>query len=164
VRFSQWLAVIFLSTAIALALAGLELAAWVVAAGVATVALLSAATGLCVGCEVYRLALALRRGDDADVRPALGLEGEGPWLVVLTAPGCARCGPVARAVEQAAGGRTVVRVDLRERPQAAVVPVKSVPALIVVDAGGRVREARAGALERAEIANVLERLPGPAPA
>jgi len=164
VRFSQWLAVLFLSTAIALTLLGLDIAAWIVAGGVAAVALLSAATGLCIGCEVYRVALALRRGDGEDVRDALGLDGAGPWLVVLTAPGCARCGPVAKAVEHAAAGRAVVRVDLRERPQAAVVPVKSVPALVVVDGDGRVREARAGALERAEIADVLGRLPDPVPA
>ena len=71
----------------------------------AALALLSAIAGVCVGCEVYRLlAGPARRGAEGDVRGDLGLTGDGPWLVVLTAPGCARCEPVAREMERAAGG------------------------------------------------------------
>lgn len=164
VRFSQTLAAVFLSASIVLGLLGLDLVAWLLAGMVAALAVLSAATGLCVGCEAYRLLLALRRGGD-DVREPLGLRGDGPWLVVLTAPGCARCEPVARALEQAANGRPVARVSLRDRPQAAVVPVKSVPAVLVVSADGSVREAHAGALDRAEIARVASSVvPAPIPA
>ena len=80
------------------------------------------------------------------MRGDLGLTGDGPWLVVLTAPGCARCEPVAREIEAAAGGREVVRVSLAEHPRAAALPVRSVPAALAVDADGRVRAARAGRL------------------
>ena len=61
-----------------------------------------------------------RRGRAADVRDDLGLTGAGPWLVVLTAPGCARCEPVARELEAVAGDREVHRVSLAEHPRAAV--------------------------------------------
>lgn len=161
VRFSQFLAVAFLGLAIALAVAGWELAAWIVAGMVAALAVLSATTGLCVGCEVYRLLLLARRGDAEDARGPLGLQGEGPWLVVLTAPGCARCEPVARALERAAS-RPVVRVNLRERPEAAAIPVRSVPAALAVAADGRIERLRAGALDAAGIADVVGALPAAA--
>ena len=95
---------------------GAETAGWVLAGLVTALALLSAISGLCVGCEVYRLLLARRSGAGADVRDDLGLRGQGPWLVVLTAPGCARCEPFAREIERAADGREVVRVSLADHP------------------------------------------------
>ncbi|WP_217915907.1 DUF4395 family protein [Miltoncostaea marina] len=161
VRFSQALAAGFLALALILLAAGAAVAGWIVVAGVAALALLSATTGLCVGCEAYRLVLAARRsrGAGADVRADLGLRGEGPWLVVLTAPGCARCEPVARAAERAAGGRPVVRVSLAERPRAATLPVRSVPALLAVGADGRLVAARAGGIGPPEIDGVLAALP-----
>ena len=158
VRFSQYLAVGFLGVAAALSFGGLALPAMVVAGLVAALALLSATTGLCVGCEVYRVLLALRRGG-GDVRVALGLGGPGPWLVVLTAPGCARCEPVARALERAAEGREVVRVNLRDRPGAAVVPVKSVPAVLLVASDGRIQDAWTGTLDAPTIAEVVGAVP-----
>lgn len=158
VRFSQFLAVGFLGAAAAMSLAGLTVLSLVVAGLVAALALLSATTGLCVGCEVYRVLLALRRGDD-DVRGALGLGGPGPWLTVLTAPGCTRCEPVARALERAASGRDVVRVNLRDRPAAAAVPVKSVPAVLVVGTDGRIKDVWTGALDAPTINEVVEAVP-----
>jgi hypothetical protein len=150
-----------LGASVLLLYAGAETAGWIVAGLVAALALLSAVTGLCVGCQAYRLLLA--RGARADdVRDRLGLRGDGPWLVVLTAPGCARCEPVARRLEAAAGGREVVRVNLAERPAAAALPVKSVPAALAVDPEGRLRAARAGRLEPADLDAVLAALPAPA--
>lgn len=154
VRFAQLLAAAFLAVALALVLAGLDVAGWIVAGMVGAVALLSAVTGFCIGCEAYRLLLARRGGAEGDLRDELGLEGGGPWLVVLTAPGCARCEPVARELERAAGGREVVRVNLAEHPRAAALPVRSVPAALAVGADGRLRRARAGRLGRPEIAEV----------
>jgi len=157
VRFAQAIAAVMLSAALALILAGADLAGWVLVGVVSGVALLSAVTGICVGCEAYRILL--QRGSDAeDLRGPLGLEGGGPWLVVLTAPGCARCEPVARALADGAGGREVVRVDLARRPQARAVPVRSVPAAIAVAADGRAREARAGRLADADLQAVLAAL------
>jgi hypothetical protein len=128
----------------------------VVAALVAVVALFSAISGICVGCEVYRLWLATRTGGDGgDLRGDLGLEGRGPWLVVLTAPGCARCEPVAREMERAAGDRPVQRVSLADHPRAASLPVRSVPAALAVGDDGRLRVARAGRLDADDLARVL---------
>jgi hypothetical protein len=157
VRFAQGMAVAMLSASLALVGFGLDLAAWVIVWAVAIVALFSAISGICVGCEIYRLLLASRRGDEqADLRAPLGLTGQGPWLVVLTAPGCVRCEPVAREFERAADGREVLRVNLAERPAAAVVPVRSVPAALAVSADGRLVTARAGALKRPELLEIAQ--------
>ncbi|MDX6555732.1 MAG: hypothetical protein QOD86_1927, partial [Miltoncostaeaceae bacterium] len=161
VRFSQGMAVAVLGAATICLAAGADLAGWILTGMVAGVALLSAIGGVCIGCELYRLALR-RRGEDDDLRPALGLDGAGPWLVVLTAPGCARCEPAARALEQVAEGRPVVRVNIRERPEAAAVPVRSVPAALAVGSDGRLRAARAGRLETPDLTHVLAALGAPA--
>jgi hypothetical protein len=154
-RFAQGMAAVFLLAALGLFALGVDTAGWIVAGMVAAVALFSAITGICVGCEVYRLLLAGRRGADGDVRADLGLEGHGPWLVVLTAPGCVRCEPVARQMESAAGERAVLRVNLAEHPRAAALPVRSVPAALAVGDDGRVRIARAGRLDAADLEQVL---------
>ena len=158
VRFSQAMAAGFLAVALVLLAAGVSLAGWIVAGLVAALALVSAISGLCVGCEMYRLLLGARRGRDGDLRADLGLDGAGPWLVVLTAPGCARCEPVARQMERAAGEREVVRVSLTEHPRAASLPVRSVPAALAVGADGALLTARAGRLGSPEIAQVLAAL------
>jgi hypothetical protein len=155
VRFSQALAAAFLSVALVLVLTGFELAGWIVAGMLAAVALISAVTGFCIGCEAYRLLLARRSGGEGDLRGDLGLPGAGPWLVVLTAPGCARCEPVARELERAAGGREVLRVSLADHPRAAALPVRSVPAALAIGEDGRLRRARAGRLGGPEIAEVV---------
>ena len=158
VRFSQALAAGALTLSVILLFTGLELAGWILAGLVAALALVSAITGVCVGCEAYRLLLARRTGADGDLRADLGLTGGGPWLVVLTAPGCARCEPVAREMERVAGDREVVRVSLAEHPRAAALPVRSVPAAIVVGADGRLRAARAGRLEAPDLTRLVAAL------
>ncbi len=158
VRFSQTLAAVFLTTALVLIAVGWDVAGWAVALAVSAVAVISAITGFCIGCEVYRLLLARRGGAPEDVRDDLGLTGSGPWLVVLTAPGCARCEPLAREMERAAGDREVVRVDLSRRPAAAALPVRSVPAALAIGPDGSLRAARAGKVGAPEIAQVLAAL------
>jgi Domain of unknown function (DUF4395) len=145
VRFAQGMAVVFLSAAVVFFAVGVDLVGWILAGAVAALALGSAITGICFGCEIYRFAFLRRRGD-GDVRSALGLKGRGPWVVVLTAPGCARCGPVLREMTRVGDGREVVEVDISTRPEAASLPVRSVPAAIAVGADGEVRLARAGRL------------------
>jgi Domain of unknown function (DUF4395) len=157
VRFSQALAAALLAGSVALLFGGARTAGWVVAGLVAAVALVSAITGVCAGCEAYRLLLARRAGADGDVRAGLGLAGPGPWLVVLTAPGCGSCEPVAREMERAAG-REVVRVSLADHPRAAALPVRSVPAALAIDAEGRLRAARAGRLGRVDLDGVVAAL------
>jgi Domain of unknown function (DUF4395) len=158
VRFSQALAAAFLTGSVALLYAGAETAGWVLAGLVAALALVSAVTGFCVGCEAYRILRARGRGAGGDVREDLGLSGEGPWLVVLTAPGCARCEPFAREMERAAAGREVLRVSLADHPRAAALRVRSVPAALAVGADGRLRAARAGRLAPADVDGVLAAL------
>lgn len=158
VRFSQALAAGFLAVALALLASGATLAGWIVAGLVATLALVSAVSGVCVGCEMYRLLLRFRTEREGDLRSDLGLDGPGPWLVVLTAPGCARCEPVAAQMERAAGDREVVRVSLAEHPRAASLPVRSVPAALAVGADGALLRAHAGRLGGPEIAQVLAAL------
>ena len=154
-RFAQGMAAVFLAVALVLFAVGFDLAGWILTGLVAAVALFSSISGICVGCEVYRLLVAGRRGGDGDVRADLGLEGRGPWLVVLTAPGCTRCEPVARQMESAAGDREVLRVSLVEHPRAASLPVRSVPAALAVGGDGRVRMARAGRLDASDLEQVL---------
>jgi hypothetical protein len=155
VRFSQWLAVAFLTVAAGLHLAGLPLYGWIVTGLVAAVALISAISGYCIGCEVYRLLLG--RGSAADdLRGPLGLTGQGPWLAVLTAPGCARCGPTVERVKAAAKGRAVSVVNLAERPSASRAPIKSIPAVLAIAADGTLLSARAGVIDDAEIAELLQ--------
>jgi hypothetical protein len=158
VRFAQWMAAAFLALALVLLAVGADLAGWIVVGLVAAIALFSAISGICVGCEIYRLLLVRRGGAPADVREDLGLTGDGPWLVVLTAPGCARCEPVARDLERVAGDREVHRVSLREHPRAGSLPVRSVPAALAVARDGTLRAARAGRLERPELMEVLAAL------
>jgi hypothetical protein len=158
VRFAQALAAGCLILALVLLGAGAGLAGWVVVGLVAAIALFSAISGVCVGCEIYRLLLARRGGAGADVRDDLGLTGDGPWLVVLTAPGCARCEPVARELEEVAGDREVHRVSLREHPRAGSLPVRSVPAALAVSGDGTLRAARAGRLGRPDLMEVLAAL------
>jgi len=156
VRFAQGMAGVMLGAAFALLLTGFDVAGWTLVTLVAVVALFSAITGICVGCELYRILLSTRRAsDDADLRGMLGLGGSGPWLVVLTAPGCGRCEPVARELERTAEGREVVRVNLAERPAAAALPVRSVPAALAVGADGRLLTARAGRLGADDLAAVI---------
>ena len=50
-------------------------------------------------------------------------------------------------LEAIAAPREVTRVSLAERPGAARMPVSSVPAVLVVDPGGRLVAARAGRLD-----------------
>lgn len=147
VRFAQGMAAFGLALALGLFTAGVDTAAWVVVGLIGGVALFSAVSGYCVGCEIYRVLLA-RGGGDGDVRAGLGLTGAGPWLVVLTAPGCARCEPVVRELAEVASPRGVVRVDLTRTPAAARLPVRSVPAVIAIGGDGRVRRALTGRLDR----------------
>jgi Domain of unknown function (DUF4395) len=154
VRFAQIMAVVFLGASVVLFALGADVAGWILAGVVAAMALGSAITGICFGCEIYRFLLMRHRGE-GDMRGPLGLQGSGPWVVVLTAPGCARCGPVVREFERVSDGREVVQVDIARRPEAAALPVRSVPAAIAVGKDGAVRLARAGRLAEEDLRAVL---------
>jgi hypothetical protein len=160
-RFARVLAAAALGLGLAFMVSDLEVAGAVVVGLVTVAALFGAITGFCIGCEIYR---AVRRRETAreDVRADLGLEGEGPWIVLLTAPGCGRCEPALVVLRELAGtddgGRQVVRVDLAERPQAVRLAMDSVPAALAVGPDGRVRAMRAGRLEGGELREVVAAL------
>ena len=88
---------------------------------VAFLALISATTGFCVGCEVYRLTARLRgisprRHDRIDPIDLNGLRGGGAY-VEFTHPLCADC----REWEQrlAAESEPLLTLDVREHPELA---------------------------------------------
>lgn len=153
VRFSQGLAVIFLGLACLSFLAGLPVVGWVLAGAVAALALLASIFGVCVGCHLYRL-LPRGKAPDDDVRSLLSLSGSGPWVVVLTAPGCSRCGPVVDAVSEKSDGAATI-VDLVREPAARALPVKSVPAVLRVGVDGAISETLTGHIDDSAIDGLL---------
>jgi len=157
VRFAQLIAAVMLGVALILLLAGLDVAGWIITGMVAAVALFAAISGVCIGCIAWKQMV--RRGGRArDLRSALDLTGSGPWLVLVTAPNCPRCGPAAAAIRDAAGDLPVVRVDLAEHPEAGALPIRSVPAALIVGGDGEiglVRTGRIGAEEARELVAAL---------
>jgi hypothetical protein len=89
---------------------------------VASLALLAATTGLCVGCQVYRVAAQLR---GIRVRPVrrieaadLGVPSFGTGAsIVFSHPLCTDCRHLVRALDQARD--SVVVIDVRARPDLA---------------------------------------------
>ena len=146
-RFANAVGAVFLAAAAVSHAAGAHLLGWTVGLLVAGLALLAAATGLCVGCEIYRLG-ARRRGIRSRrlerVEPAdLGVAVDGDVVVQFTHPLCRAC----RELEErlASEGRTVVTVDVRERPDLArKYGVALVPTAVALAAGGRVTARLAG--------------------
>jgi hypothetical protein len=103
-------------------------------------ALLAAVTGFCTGCEIYRLGARLRGVGHGELRriDRADVGGDGDELVVhFTHPLCSDC----LAVEQRlrAEGRTLVTVDVRERPDLArKYGIGIVPTAVAVAADGAV--------------------------
>jgi hypothetical protein len=116
---------------------------------VAALALLAALTGICAGCELYRLGARLRgvrfrrveRIEPAD----LGLAAfRGPTAVVFSHPLCTDCRNLVAALERS--GETPVTVDVRARPHLArKYGVALVPTLAHVARDGRVTAWSVGA-------------------
>jgi hypothetical protein len=115
---------------------------------VAGLALLAASTGLCVGCEIYRIGARMRgirpkafdRMELADLGAALPT---GELLVAFSHPLCTDCRTVER--DLAAGPHPFVSVDVRNRPDLArKYGVALVPTVVRVAADGRVLQQVAG--------------------
>jgi hypothetical protein len=115
---------------------------------VAALALLAATTGLCVGCELYRIGArvrGVRRRDIDRVELAeLGVpSGRGEVVVAFGHPLCTDCRTVLRDLE--AGTDRYVSVDVRERPDLArKYGVALVPTVLRVTGDGRVLQQTAG--------------------
>lgn len=157
VRFAQLMAISMLIVAIVLLYAGATTAGWIITALVAIVALFSAISGICIGCIAWKQ-LVRRGGSAHDLKKAFDLEGSGPWLLVVTAPNCPRCGPAKRAIEAAAGSRQVVSVDLSEHPEAGALPIWSVPAGVIVQPSGDVGLVKTGAIGANEARELVSAL------
>jgi hypothetical protein len=142
-RFANKIGASVLAVAFAAHLTGLDTAGTALGAVVAVLALLAASTGLCVGCELYKLAARLR-----GVRPgavgALDLAelGAAPGrlaVVQFTHPLCSDCHELEERL--AAGAEPFHTVDVSRRPDLARrYHVAVVPAAFRVDGDGTVLE------------------------
>jgi hypothetical protein len=140
-RFANVMGFAVLTAATIAHAAGAHLLGWVLGAIVAVLALLAAVTGLCTGCEIYRLGARLRGIGHGDLRrldPAdVGLDASGETVVQFTHPLCSECHTLERRLRDA--GRAVVTVDVRARPDLArKYGVGIVPTAVAVDGRGAV--------------------------
>jgi hypothetical protein len=143
-RFANMMGVAVLTPAAAAYLLGLPTLGAVLGLLVAALALLSAVTGFCTGCQIYRLGARLRgvgRGRGHIERIDPGDVGEGTLaedtVVQFTHPLCSECHSLER--ELRAEGRTVVTIDVRRQPELArKYGISVVPTAVAVDGAGAV--------------------------
>jgi hypothetical protein len=153
-RFANLLGAVFLGSATLAHLAGLTVVGNALGGLVAGLALLAAVTGLCAGCEAYKLAARLRGIRPGQVSafdlvelgagPARGTglaaaSGPGELLIEFTHPLCSECRSVGQRLR--ADTRPLVSVDVSTRPDLARrYHVAVVPAAFAVAGDGRVLE------------------------
>jgi hypothetical protein len=140
-RFANMVGVGFLGGATVAFLAGASAVGWTLTLIVAALALLAAATGLCMGCEAYKLSARLRgiaarhvaRIDPGDVP----LDGAG--VVQFTHPLCSECLEWERRLERE--GRPHAAIDVSRDPELArKYGVAVVPTFVAVAGDGTVLE------------------------
>jgi hypothetical protein len=140
-RFANMVGVAFLGGATIAFLAGVPALGWTLTLIVAALALLAAATGLCMGCEAYKLSARLRgvaarhvtRIDPGDVP----LDGAG--VVQFTHPLCSECMEWERRLERE--GRPHAAIDVSRSPELArKYGVAVVPTVVAVAGDGTVLE------------------------
>ena len=141
VRFANLVGLVFLSAASVAHLAGFPRLGWTLGLVVAGLALLAAFTGLCVGCEMYRLLAHLRGiGPRSVARIDLHEIGASPQaglVVQFTHPRCSDC----RTLEErlSAQGVPLALVDVTQHPDLArKYGISLVPLAFKVDSDGRV--------------------------
>jgi Domain of unknown function (DUF4395) len=141
-RFANLVGVFFLGAASAAHVLGIPTLGWTLGLIVAALALGAAATGICVGCEAYRIGARLRgvrshalaRVDLAD----FGATGSREGLVVqFMHPLCSACRELESRLRKE--GRDVLSVDVAARPELArKYGVAVVPTAVSVGPGGEV--------------------------
>jgi Domain of unknown function (DUF4395) len=142
-RFANLVGVVFLTAASVAYLAGLPVVGAVLGGAVAALALLSAVTGFCTGCEAYKLLTRLR-GVRAGTVGAIDLAGLGApaggvVVVQFTHPLCSDCHELERRL--AAGPRPLHTVDVSRQPDLARrYHVAVVPTAFAVAGDGTVLE------------------------
>lgn len=147
-RFANVVGVVFLGAATlayGLGASGLGAALGLI---VSALALLAASTGLCVGCEMYKLGarlrgIARRPFDRVDLAEIGVPDGAGDLVVEFTHPLCTDCRELERVLR--AAGRRVATVDVSRRPDLAErYGIAYVPTAVAVDGTGRVTARIAG--------------------
>jgi len=142
-RFANQVGLAVLSTATVAYAIGLPTAGAALGLLVAGLALLAASTGLCVGCEMYRIGARLRgiqahhfdRIELVDMGAPFPIDGE--LVVAFSHPLCTDCRDMIDDLK--ADGRRLVTVDVRERPELArKYGIALVPTAVSVTADGRV--------------------------
>ena len=142
-RFANMVGVVFLTGASVAYLVGLPVVGAVLGGAVAALALLSAVTGFCTGCEAYKLLTRLR-GVRAGTVGAIDLAGLGATaggvvVVQSTHPLCSDCHELERRL--AAGPRPLHTVDVSRQPDLARrYHVAVVPTAFAVAGDGTVLE------------------------
>jgi hypothetical protein len=138
-RFANMVGVAFLGAATAAFVLGAPTVGWALTLIVAALALLAATTGLCAGCELYRLSARLR-GVSAKHVPRIepddvGLHSAG--VVQFTHPLCTDCRDWERRLDKA--GEPHVVIDISRRPELArKYGVAVVPTVVAVAGDGTV--------------------------
>lgn len=146
-RFANQLGLVFLGGAAVAHAAGVPLLGWTLGLMVAGLALLSAFTGFCLGCEMYRLGARLR-GIRAHVLERidlqeLGATAAGELVVQFTHPLCTDCRELESRLRRE--GRAVVTVDVSKRPELArKYGIAVVPTAVAVGPDGTVSLRLAG--------------------
>jgi len=140
-RFANKVGVVFLAGATIASVLGFPALGLLLGGAVAVLAGLAATTGLCVGCEIYRIGARLRRIQTKQlvrIDPHdLDHQATGPFVVQFTHPLCSDCHTMERRLRDA--GRAVVTVDVRSRPDLArKYGIGIVPTAVAVDRGGAV--------------------------
>ena len=144
-RFANMLGLCFLASAAILPYAGAEIASDILGLLVAALALTAATTGLCMGCEFYKLTARFRgvaarhvtRIDPAD----LGLSANGHRQVVVhfTHPLCAECRDWEARLAREQEPHVVV--DVKRRPELAhKYGIAVVPTVVTIARDGTVLE------------------------
>ena len=127
--------------------AGLTTVGWALGLLVAALALLAASTGLCAGCEMYKIGARVRgiRAhllDRIDLSE-IGVDHGGEIVVQFTHPLCTDCRTLEQRLRDA--GHRVVTVDVSRRPELArKYGIAVVPVAVAVAGAGTVTTRLAG--------------------
>ncbi len=141
-RFANIIGAVFLLCAALFSAAGFAVVGEVLGSIVAALAGLAVSTGLCVGCEVYKLLAKLRGIKGGQLEridlEQLGVLPEENLVVLFTHPLCSECHEVKPKLE--AGGQRVISIDVSKRKDLAKkYGVTLVPFAVNVGSDGRVR-------------------------
>ena len=143
-RLANMMGATFLGAAAVAWWLGAHTAATALGALVTALALLAATTGLCAGCELYRLGarvrgISPRRHAQIDPADFDGFTGATRTFLEFTHPLCSECLEWERRL--ADSDSPLVKLDVRERPDLArKYGVAIVPTVLAVGADGRVLE------------------------